>query len=423
MNKINTVIIGAGFSGLSAGHKFGKDYVLLEKDGRPGGLARSEKIRGFTFDYTGHLLHFRNEKAKNFILKNVRTKLNEIKRNAFIYSCGTYTNYPYQTNMYGLPYNVIEENLLGFLCSRKGKVAKDNFEKWAITTFGMGIAKHFMLPYNKKLWKHKLSELTINWLGRFVPVPSVDEIFRGITPDKIEAGYNVFFYYPRKGGIESVIKDVYEKIKQNVLLNSEVKFIDLKNKILYFNKNKISYNHIISSINLRQLIKITGDKKLIRLASKLKAVSVYSLNVGYIDRNKNDKHWIYFPEEKYPFYRAGFFNQFSEFNVPHGMSSVFVETTFKNKPPYSIDSKIINDLIDTGIIKSRRDIKLIYPMILKDAYVIFDKEREKVLPEIKEQLEKHGIFPVGRWGKWEYSSMEDAILDGFDAAEKILSKG
>jgi UDP-galactopyranose mutase len=313
--------------------------------------------------------------------------------------------------------------LLGFLCSRKGKVIKNNFEKWAITTFGRGIAKHFMLPYNKKLWKFKLSGLTINWLGRFVPVPSVDEIFRGITPDKIDAGYNVFFYYPQKGGIESVVKDVYKKVKQNVLLNSEVKFIDLKNKILYFNRDKISYNHIISSMNLRQLIKITGDKKLIRLASGLKAVSVYSLNVGFVDRNKNDKHWIYFPEEKYPFYRAGFFSQFSGFNAPRGMSSVFVETTFRNKPPYSIDSKIINDLIDMGIVRSRRDIKLIYPMILKDAYVIFDKEREKVLPEIKAHLEKHGIFPVGRWGKWEYSSMEDAILDGFDAAEKILNKG
>lgn len=419
MNHIKTIIIGAGFAGLSAAYKLEKDYIILEKDYRPGGFAKSESIKGFTFDYTGHLLHFRNEKAKDFVLKNARTKLNALKRNSFIYSRGVFTNYPYQTNMYGLPYAIIEKNLIGFLSSKKGRIIKDNFKKWAITTFGHGIAKHFLFPYNKKLWKYNLSKLTINWLGRFVPVPSIDEVFRGITPDKIDTGYNVTFYYPEKGGIESVIKGIYEKVKHNVKLNSEVKFIDLKNKILIFNGGKIRYNNLISTMNLRFLIQRTGDKKLISLASKLRSVSVYSLNIGFIDKNKNNKHWIYFPEEKYPFYRIGFFNQFSKFNTPSGLSSVFVETSFKNRIFSSVNSKIISNLIDIGIIKSRRDIKLIYPMVLKDAYVIFDKEREKVLPEIKKLLEKHNVFLAGRWGKWEYSSMEDAILDGFDVVEKI----
>jgi protoporphyrinogen oxidase len=59
-------------------------------------------------------------------------------------------------------------------------------------------------------------------------------------------------------------------------------------------------------------------------------------------------------------------------------------------------------------------------MILKDAYVIYNKEREKVLPILASALEKHGILLAGRWGKWEYSSMEDAIMEGFEAAEKAL---
>ncbi len=146
MNKINTVIIGAGFSGLSAAHILEKNYIILEKDTRPGGYARSENIRGFTFDWTGHLLHFRNERAKKFILKNVKTKLNVLKRNSFIYSNNTFTSYPYQTNMYGLPYKIIEENLIGFLYSKTTGISKENFKKWAISTFGKGIAKNFMLP-------------------------------------------------------------------------------------------------------------------------------------------------------------------------------------------------------------------------------------------------------------------------------------
>ncbi len=239
----------------------------------------------------------------------------------------------------------------------------------------------------------------------------------------MDTGYNIVFYYPERGGIETVIKHIYNKVKNNVLLNSEVKSIDLKKRILYYNYNKINYNNIISSMNLRQFIKITGDKKLNKLASRLKAVSVYCLSIGYKDNNKDTKHWVYFPEKKYPFYRAGFFSQFSKYNAPAGMSSVFVEISFKNKVPYSINSKIINNLIDTGIIKTRRNIQLIYPMILKDAYVIFNRDREEVLPEIKNYLNKQGVYLAGRWGKWEYSSMEDAILDGFEAAERIIKEG
>jgi protoporphyrinogen oxidase len=61
-----------------------------------------------------------------------------------------------------------------------------------------------------------------------------------------------------------------------------------------------------------------------------------------------------------------------------------------------------------------------HPKILKDAYVIYNNEREKAVPYLTRALEKRGIYLAGRWGKWEYSSMEDAILEGFEAAEIIM---
>ena len=56
---------------------------------------------------------------------------------------------------------------------------------------------------------------------------------------------------------------------------------------------------------------------------------------------------------------------------------------------------------------------------IKHAYVIFDKFREKILPEIFSYLEKNSIFSVGRYGSWTYASMEDAILKGKEIAEMI----
>ena len=42
-------------------------------------------------------------------------------------------------------------------------------------------------------------------------------------------------------------------------------------------------------------------------------------------------------------------------------------------------------------------------------------------PPLVKFLEGAGIEPVGRYGKWEYSSMEDAIIQGREVAKKIRS--
>jgi len=417
---MKVVIIGAGFAGLSAASRLKKDYIVLEKNSRPGGLCRSEHVNGFTFDYTGHFLHLRNSEAEKFILKAAGKKLRKIQRKAFIYSRGVYTKYPYQANNYGLPPEVIEENLAGFI---KAKLAKQkspgNFKEWVMSTFGEGIAKNFMLPYNSKLWQFPLDRLTIEWMGRFVPSPSINDVLEGILPKgKTGAGYNASFYYPKRGGIETVIKGIYSGVKDNVMLNAGVRRIDLKNRVVYYGGKKIKYKKIISTMPLNSLLKICGDKKLVHASKKLKAASVYSLNVGFKPGRKTGRHWVYVPEEKYPFYRTGFFHEVSRPNAPKGYGSVFAEVSFRKTPPKNIKNRVITGLLKMGVIKSKRDIKVVYPMVLKDAYVIYDKEREKVLPAVVKKLKSAGIVTAGRWGKWEYSSMEDAVLDGFRAAKQ-----
>ena len=57
---MKTLIIGAGFAGLSAAHALRGKCSVIEAAGRPGGLCRTETAGGFVFDYTGHLMHLRD---------------------------------------------------------------------------------------------------------------------------------------------------------------------------------------------------------------------------------------------------------------------------------------------------------------------------------------------------------------------------
>src|SRR5262245_34612411 len=100
-------ILGGGLAGLSALWHLQKvgyeNCFLFEKESRIGGLTRSEVVNGFTFDYTGHLLHFKDESIKKLVEDLLGDNIHYVVRNSWIFSQGTYTRYPFQTNLYGLP--------------------------------------------------------------------------------------------------------------------------------------------------------------------------------------------------------------------------------------------------------------------------------------------------------------------------------
>src|SRR5690606_2785888 len=57
MDQSPVVVIGAGPAGLTAAYelvKEGRQVVVLEKDGRVGGISRTEEYKGYKFDIGGH---------------------------------------------------------------------------------------------------------------------------------------------------------------------------------------------------------------------------------------------------------------------------------------------------------------------------------------------------------------------------------
>ena len=70
MAKKRIIILGAGLAGLSTAwhlQRRGLDCQVYEKEPEVGGLCRSKNIGGFTFDFDGHLLHFKHNYTFNLI--------------------------------------------------------------------------------------------------------------------------------------------------------------------------------------------------------------------------------------------------------------------------------------------------------------------------------------------------------------------
>ena len=116
--KVETLIAGGGLAGLSCARKLAeasRPYLLVEREKETGGLCRTIRAKGFTFDYTGHFLHFKDPAIKQWVLGLTGDLLRERGRHAAIYSQSSYSEYPYQENNVGLPSGTLRENVLDCL--------------------------------------------------------------------------------------------------------------------------------------------------------------------------------------------------------------------------------------------------------------------------------------------------------------------
>ena len=432
MAKQKILILGAGLAGLSAAYhlqKKGLDYQIFEKEDAPGGLCRSKNIDGFTFDYSGHLLHFKNRYTYDLVRGLLNNNLTRHKRKSWVHSFNTYVPYPFQANFFGLPAQIAKDCLLGFVQAADNghykKKQDTSFKDWIYQAFGRGIARHFMLPYNKKFWTVPLSRITCDWVNSFVPQPSLEEVIEGtIARSTKPLGYNANFWYAKKGGIQRLASAFVERINK-VNLACYCQKIDVKNKKIFFrNGSQEKFDQLISTIPLPELAHMIDDlpESITLSFKKLRWVSILNLNLGIDKENVSEKHWIYFPDKDFIFFRIGFPHNFSSFLTPPKKSSLYIEVSYsKNKPANkkNIVTHIIKDLVKTQIIAGRDRIAVQDVNDIKYGYPIYDHNYRFARENILEFLRQNNILSCGRYGSWRYMSMEDSILDGKDVVKYL----
>lgn len=426
MTKKRIIILGAGLAGLSAAwhlQKGGKDCLVFEREKEVGGLCSSKKIGGFTFDCDGHLLHFSRSYTFNLVKELLKDNLAEHQRNAAVYLGGRYVHYPFQANFYGLAPSVIKDCLLGSIEASAGNHRKQknaNFLEWINQTFGRGVARHFMIPYNTKFWTVPPQDLTCAWLDGFIPVPSLSQVIEGaIQENQRPFGYNARFWYPKKGGIGALSSALAGQIK-NIHTGCAIEEINLRTKKLKIgNGGRERFDCLISTLPLPELSRLIKPlpKNLPPFFQRLRWNSIFNLNLGVETKDCSKRHWIYFPQRRLSFFRVGFFHNFSPHSAPAGKSSLYVEVSYSKDCPINkkgIIPRIKKDLNGLGLVDDEA-ISVCDINDIEYGYPIYDQNYSSAREEILGFLRKNNIIPCGRYGSWRYMTMEDALLDGREA--------
>ncbi|MBD3271351.1 MAG: NAD(P)-binding protein [Elusimicrobia bacterium] len=428
------IILGGGLTGISCAYHLQERCYIYEKENTPGGLCRSVSLDGFTFDYTGHLLHLRDPYGKKFILDLLKKNIIRKKRNAWVFSKNTFTRYPFQAHTYGLPKKIIKQCLSDYFAAqakiKRSPKKPTNYHDWIIRNFGHAIAKYFMLPYNQKIWQTDLNAITTEWVKDYVPQPSTEQVLKGsLTDEDSTLGYNTEFYYPQRGGIQSLINALCSRVEHPIELNAEalrVRWYDRRVEIA--GKGPLMYRHLVSTMPLPQLMnrmhRVPSD--VADATRKLKWISLVCINIGIGRSNITDKHWVYFPEKEFPFYRVGFYHNISPNLVPPHTSSLYIEIAHRPEKKLNLHqtmSATIHGLRRAKIIRADDKILKINFLPIKYAYVIYNTDRTPAVSVIQRFLKSHNIISTGRYGGWKYSYMEEAVLDGKKAAEYIRDHG
>ena len=427
------VILGAGLTGLSAAfHLQPLGSLVLERETEVGGLCRTRVEAGFTFDCTGHLLHLRDAGVRALVERILPDAFARHDRRALVHSHGVYTPYPFQANLHGLPPAVVQECVGGFVESllrreREGEpdLSRLGFREWVEKTFGAGIARHFMIPYNTKLWRTDLDDVECGWGSWSIPRPALKEVLAGALGATVRGlGYNPSFLYPRSGGI-AVLPEALAARCPDIRLGATVTVVDAAARtVALADGSTVAYEALISTLPLDRLLSITsglpGD--LPRVPERLRAVRVLNISLGIDRASIAGAHWIYFPEPDYSFYRVGFPASLSADLVPRGCSSLYVERSLLRNEPFDEDEVVDRaaaDLRRAGLLW--RGDRIVYRRVgvLDPAYVIYDRFRAAHLPRILETLRALGIHSTGRFGAWEYNSMEGAIRAGLEVAARL----
>jgi protoporphyrinogen oxidase len=422
--RVPVAVLGGGLTGLSASLHLGRADVshrLFEREQVAGGHAVTVEEQGFRFDRTGHLLHLRDPAMLALAHELLPAEqYRKLQRRSAVFSHGVYTRYPFQAHTFGLPPEVAFECVHGFVQAHFAQPASpepQNFEEFCLRHFGPGISRHFMLPYNSRLWGVPPSEITSEWCQRFVPLPRLEDVLRGaVGANAPELGYNTSFLYPEQGmGSFSAALAARTPVE----LGRAPERIDLGRRTLRFADDELPFDVLVSSIPLPSLLRLLGDlpAPVAEAARKLRATHLHYFDLGLSRPNANPYHWIYVPESHFPFYRVGCYSHFSDKLAPAGKSSLYVELAERRTiNPERALAEVTAGLRTLGLIKSEQDIELWRLRTIEYAYVIYDHHYRAALDVIEPYLAEQRIVSSGRYGAWNYSSMEDALLMGRDAA-------
>lgn len=360
----------------------------------------------------GHVFNSKRQDVLDYFWSffNQDDEFTKADRNSVVFFSNEFhVPYPIENHAYFFDDRTIENIIDDIIKMFSDKSTPRNFEEFLIGRFGKTLYELYFCPYNQKIWKCDLSDVSLTWLEGKLPMPTPQEIlFNNIKKVEEKKFVHSSFWYEKKGGSQFIADRFAQGL--NIRYSSEVQNIERVDNFWYVNGD--SYDIVVFCGNIKELPSIMPNcSQIEKYASQIENLKYHGTTSVFCEIDANPYSWIYLPNSNYDAHRIICTGNFSKSN--NAINSNRITGTIE-----------FTDFIDEGeILLQLKDIPL-NPYFLtkkfnKYTYPIQDNNTRSMLRELKNELQPLHFYTVGRFADWEYYNMDVAIGAAMNLSKEI----
>jgi len=435
-------IVGAGPSGLTLAYRLlqaGKKVLLVERDSRTGGLAKSHDHGGHIFDTGPKRFHTDDPQVIAFIDEVTRHQSMSIGRSTEVYFLGRYFNWPLNTlDALKLPPGVALKCLLDLL----KKTPLDDgasFHAYVRSKYGETLYQAFFKPYTQKFLRWDSEDIHSDWastginrtiIDRRINTQSLGDILKNLVlPSKVETK----FLYPLAGGFGGFYEQLLQLCKGHkgfdLSLNDTVTAIKPAEQGLELNTRSgktVSCGDLIWTGNINHLLGLIGQKGRLNFLNTV----FYNLICPEAGVHHRRSQWVYVSDGSSLISRVSCMREFAGYTCPPGYYNLTCEVTdSQSAPRYMLDpgkyiQEVLKELKDMSFIRAASSVEDVHINPVQDTYPIYHKTYHKDFGASALQVKKFSkrVHLLGRSGAFWYNNSDHSIRFALEMARRLLEQ-
>jgi protoporphyrinogen oxidase len=433
-------ILGGGPAGLAAGYYAARHQVpftVFEAAPHVGGNCITLRHGDFLIDSGAHRLHDQDHEATQSLQSMLGSHLRQINVPSLIYSRGKFIDFPLSplnlARGLGLPafatagLDLVRANLS---TAHRGQ----DFESFAIRTYGRTLANRFLLNYSEKLWGVTCRTLSPGVAGKRMKGLSfktfvTESLFGSKTKTRHLDGA---FHYPTHG--IGMIPDALAAAcgPANVRCNARITGLSHNGSritTVTINDNETNpVNHVVSTLPLDQLTTLLSPRlpdECLALANRLRYRHVLLVAL-FLDRpSVTSAATLYFPDPEFPFTRIYEPRNRSVTMAPPGKTSLVIEVPCQETdavwtlPDRDLVNRVTTPLLTTGLFGAADILdSRVYRMLR--AYPVLESGFEEKRDRLLQHLGRFDNLSFsGRCGRFAYAHLHDLMRWGREIVAAI----
>lgn len=404
-------VIGAGISGLSIAKMLvekGHEVIVYEKDRRPGGMIKCDRIEGSLFHRTGgHVFNTHVPVVADWFWSHFdkEREFEKLERKSVVlFDKEAVVGYPIENHVYQLGDDILQSFIADMIhLSKQNNGTVSNFKDFLCRTFGNTLFDLYFQPYNEKIWHKDLKNVPLSWLSGKFPMPSAEEmLFNNIRQIEEKKFVHSSFYYPIIDGSQFIVDRLSEGL--NITCKTSVDYIE-QTKGKWF-VNGLSHDAIVYCGNIKSLPSTLFGLEFSGYYKDIEDLQFHGTTSVFCEISKNDYTWVYLPSKAYAPHRIICTGNLASSN---NMMDRFTGTI-------EITDSLPKDMMLESVSRVPSFSRYLTHHYEKYTYPIQDMHTREMVSSLKSVLFKHNFYLCGRFAEWEYYNMDMCMNSAINIA-------